>query len=358
MSSNARQLAANLPREGGLSNRNMVTNGSFTVAQRSTSKTGITGTAFHTCDRWFTALLNLGTWTQSQSSDAPNGFGNSLKMECTIADASPATSDYLFISHKFEGNQLQSIAKGTSDAKPLTLSFWVKSNVTGTYAVYGRDDDNTRGVGGTYSITSSGVWEYKTISIPADTVGSFDNDNSKSFQIEWWLASGTDFSSGTTPSAWEVYDSTDRNGSANVNLASATSNYWQITGVQLEVGTATPFEHRSYSDQLQACRRYFQIIGSASTTQRVADTFGWTSGIILPLVSFPVEMRSAPSFSASDVTQGVIEGNTTAYTSNITSNVMSKQGGSLTAFTSGLTANTPYMFSMLTGSYLRFDAEL
>jgi len=238
----------------------------------------------------------LGTWTVTQEADGPSGFANSLKYECTTADASPAAGDYMFILHPLEGLNVQQIAKGTADAKPLTLSFWVKSNVTGTYCVYLLDQDNSRGVGGTYSVSVSGTWEYKTISIPADTTGVFTNDNNKSLQVEFWLDSGTDFSSGTTPSAWEAQDNTDRNGSSTVNLGDTIGNYWQLTGVQLEIGdSSTPFEHRSYGDQLQACQRYYF---SSDEADSFISAFDVTSGNgYYFTIMNPVTMRTGPTIT-------------------------------------------------------------
>jgi len=275
-----------------LSNRNMVVNGGMTVAQRAVSVTGVTGQAYHCCDRFQSVINALGTWTVTQEADGPSGFANSLKYECTTADASPAAGDYIFITQSLEGLNVQQIAKGTADAKPLTLSFWVKSNVTGTYCVYLLDQDNSRGVGGTYSVSASGTWEYKTISLPADTTGAFTNDSNKSLQIEFWLDSGTDFTSGTTPSAWEAQDNTDRNGSSTVNLGDTIGNYWQITGVQLEIGdTSTPFEHEPYSVTLQKCQRYYY--SNTSTSQFYATQYVDTYKFVQ--WGHPVRMRATPT---------------------------------------------------------------
>jgi hypothetical protein len=301
--SKARQLAdlGNVYDDGALSNRNMVVNGGMTVAQRAVSVTGVTGQAYHCCDRFQSVINALGTWTVTQEADGPSGFANSLKYECTTADASPAAGDYIFITQSLEGLNVQQIAKGTADAKPLTLSFWVKSNVTGTYCVYLLDKDNSRGVGGTYSVSVSGTWEYKTISIPADTTGVFDNDNNNSLQVEFWLDSGTDFTSGTTPSAWEAQDNTDRNGSSTVNLGDTIGNYWQITGVQLECSdTATPFEHpRSYGDELARCQRYYNEMPAHYLTY-------YTSASCISNADYPVTMRASPTITITDNNNGSI----------------------------------------------------
>ena len=240
--------------------RNLIINGAMQVAQRGTSFTSVTATAYH-LDRFQTILSGLGTWTVSQSTTAPTGFSNSLKYECTTADASPATTDYFAIYHKFEGQDLQHLKKGAASAESVTLSFWVRSNKTGTYQVNLYDNDNTRVIGSTYSISTADTWEHKTITYSGDTTGALDNDNALSLFVEWWLGSGTDYSSGAVPTSWETAVDTDRNAGGTVNLADSTSNTFYITGVQLEVGEATPFEHRSFGDELARCQRYFERIG-------------------------------------------------------------------------------------------------
>jgi hypothetical protein len=184
--------------------RNLIMNGAMQVAQRGTSVAGITGGSYNTADRWSTNLNALGTWTQSIENDAPagSGFNKSLKMLCTAADASPAASDILTINQGFEGQDLQQIAKGTSSAKQLTLSFWVKSNVTGTYIANFADVDNDRRVSLSYTINASATWEKKTLAFPADTTGAFDNDNAASLYLQMYLSAGSNFTSGTLATVW------------------------------------------------------------------------------------------------------------------------------------------------------------
>lgn len=246
----------------GVGGQNLLYNGAMQVAQRSTSVTGITNLTYNTADRWQTALSNLGTWTQSVESDAPtgSGFRKSLKMLCTTADAAPAAGDFLFMRQILEGQDLQQIKKGTSAAESLTLSFWVKSNVTGTYVCELRDDDNTRLVSASYSIGASGTWEKKTVTFPPDTTGAFDNDNAGSLAVGFWLAAGSDFTSGTLGTTWASETAANR-AVGQTNVGAATNNYWQVTGVQLEVGPVeTPFQHLSYGDELARCQRYYQKI--------------------------------------------------------------------------------------------------
>jgi hypothetical protein len=251
----------------GAPNRNLIINGAMQVAQRGTSTASITSSGYYTVDRFQMANVTLGTWTQSVENDAPtgSGFRKSLKVLCTTADAAPAAGDVLAINHLFEGQNLQLISKGTASAQQLTLSFWVKSNVTGTYIVNLRDDDNTRSVSTSYSVSASATWEKKTIVFPADTTGAFDNDNAGSLGLVFFLGAGTNFTSGTLNTSWASTVTANR-AVGQTNLAAATNNYWQITGVQLEVGAvATPFEFKPFEQELKECQRYFEKSYDLST---------------------------------------------------------------------------------------------
>ncbi len=169
--------------------RNILINGDMSQSQRSTSVSSITGSGYNTVDRWHIVLSGLGTWTQSQSTDVPTGqgFAKSLKMDCTTADASPGSGDFLFLNQKVEGQNIQYLKKGTSSAESTTLSFWVKSNKTGTYICELDDNDNTRNINKSYTINSANTWEKKTITYAGDTTGAFGNDNGNSLQVMWWL---------------------------------------------------------------------------------------------------------------------------------------------------------------------------
>ena len=243
--------------------RNIIINGNATVAQRSSSTTGVTSTGYHACDRFKFLYTDAGTWTVSQSTDAPDGFANSYKIECTTADASLAASDYVLFEQRLEGQNLQHLKKGTSSAESVTVSFWVRSAKTGTYIVEIDDNDNSRNINKSYTISSADTWEHKTITFEGDTNGALDNDNNFSFRVIFWLGAGSDFSSGTLATSWQSTTNANRV-VGNVNLADTVGNDWYITGCQLEVGSATPFEHRSYGDELQRCMRYYEKSHSSS----------------------------------------------------------------------------------------------
>jgi hypothetical protein len=275
--------------------RNIIINGDMSLAQRGTSTASITGTDYHTVDRFKTIITTLGTWTQSQSTDVPTaqGFSKSLKMDCTTADGSPASGDSLRITTHLEGQNLQYLKKGTSSAESLTMSFWVKSNKTGTYILELYDLDNTRQISKSYTINSASTWEKKTITIDGDTTGIFDNDNGLSLIVGWYLGAGSNFTSGTLNTSWNSATNANR-AVGQVNLADSTANEWYITGVQLEAGTtASDFEFLPYDLNLQRCQRYYEVIaeGTGSPIQNAA-VYASTSGFAVLTYT---EKRSAPS---------------------------------------------------------------
>ncbi len=281
--------------------RNLIINGDMQIAQRSSSVASITTGGYITADRWASTVNTLGTWTQSVENDAPtgSGFRKSLKMLCTTADASPAAADVLGIFQNIEGQNLQHLKKGTAAAEQLTLSFWVKSNVTGTYIVYAYDNDNNRQVSKSYTINASGTWEYKTVTFPADTTGVLDNDNALSLQINFSLGAGSNETSGTLQTTWGTYVAANSR-VGQVNLASATNNYWQITGVQLEVGdTATPYEFKPIDEDLRQCQRYYTEFNPQPGADP-AILFGWGNGssdLQQMAYALPVTMRATPSMT-------------------------------------------------------------
>ena len=244
--------------------KNIIINGDMSIAQRSTSVASITGPGYYTVDRFNTLLTSMGTWTQSQDNDVPSGqgFAKSLKMACTTADASPAAADIIALRlNIIEGQNLQYLKFGTSSAESLTLSFWVKSNKTGTYIVSFYIGNGGYQLGKTVTINSADTWEKKIITIIGDTAHNFTNDNSAQLYLTFYLGVGSDRTSGTLPSTWTAYSVGDEAPGQTVNLADNTSNYINITGVQLEAGTtASDFEFLPVDVNLGRCFRYFQSL--------------------------------------------------------------------------------------------------
>ena len=297
--SKAAELAALIGSQSALSNRNLIINGAMQVAQRGTSSTGFVGaSAYLTVDRFKLENGSSGTFTVTQATDAPTGFANSLKFDCTTADSSP---DYFLIVHRMEGQNLQHLQKGTSSAKKTTLSFHVKSNKTGTYQVNLRDVDNSRLIGATYSISSANTWEKKIVTFAGDTSGVLGNDNGNSLSLEWWLASGSTYNSGAVPTAWEAIANGDRAAGLNVAIGASTDDEFLITGVQLEVGEqATPFEHRSFGDELSACQRYYQQVGGVGNTLALGQCASTT--LVQFFYQLPYPIRADATISVSDAT--------------------------------------------------------
>ena len=248
---------------GGLTGRNLIINGAMSVAQRSTSVASLgTANGYNTVDRWqmfVGGTASAGRFTQSQASVTDlAGFPKSLKHEVTTDDTSIAAGEALQIAQLIEGQNLQALKKGYSDAEQFTVSFYVKGTAK-TYVVEMYDADNTRHVAKTFSVTSS--WSRVELTFPADTTGKFDNDNAVSLYLIVWLHCGNDFTSGTLPATWASVTNANRAAGCE-SLYSAIGNTFEITGVQLEAGQkATPFEHENYGTTLGKCQRYYNRLG-------------------------------------------------------------------------------------------------
>ena len=277
--------------------KNIIINGDMSIAQRGTSTSSITSNGYYTVDRFQTGASSLGTWTQSQSTEVPSGqgFGKSLKMDCTTADASPSASDKLFIRQKIEGQNLQYLKKGTSSAESTTLSFWVKSNKTGTYIAELNDTDNTRTISKSYTISSADTWEKKTITFAGDTSGTLNNDNANSLECTWYLGVGSNFTSGTLQTDWGSQVVANR-AVGQVNLADNTSNEWYITGIQLEAGTtASDFEFLPHDVNLQRCERYCSTLASGLQSLGIGS-MNATDSMYFPQ-KLKQTMRATPSLN-------------------------------------------------------------
>ena len=247
--------------------KNVIINGDMSLAQRGTSTTGVTTTdGYYACDRWYTQT-DIGTWTISQSTDVPSGqgFSNSLKLDCTSAGTSNA--DEVGIRHKIEGQNLQYLRYGTSSAKSLTVSFWIKSNKTGTYSLSIVNDETSQAriVSFNYTISSANTWEKKTITFPGDTSTAIDNTNGEEFVLYWWFSAASSFTSGGVQNTWTNYSASYHADSSLAGLGGSTSDEVYITGVQAEAGTtASDFEFLPVDVNTQRCLRYFEKLTGES----------------------------------------------------------------------------------------------
>ena len=287
-----------------LSRRNakpLVLNGNMAVAQRVTT-TGITSGGFYSIDRMKVDLSDGGTWTQTQDTDVPagQGFANSWKLDCTTADTSVAAGTFHVARYHFEGQDLQLLKKGTSSAEKVTVSFWIKATLTGTYIAELYDVDNDRQISQAYTVSSANTWEKKVLSFVADTAGALGDDNGSSFSINLWLSAGSNFQSGTLNTTWADQNLVNRV-VGQVNSASSTDNNVYFTGLQMEVGdfdanSIPPFQHELFGDNLKRCQRYFQRIWEKNTCY-FAMGFMFSASIGIGISDLPVTMRTSPTLS-------------------------------------------------------------
>ena len=288
-----------------LGRRNLIINGGMQVAQRATSATSLSSGGYHTLDRFYyyiNAFDELRT-TMSQDSSVPtgtdSGFSKSLKLDCTTAESAIAADENLRVWQIIEAQNLIRLGYGTSGAKTCTLSFYVKSSLTGTYAVSFWCQDPNRNISKTYTINSANTWEKKTITIPGDTGGTgITNDNGEGMRINWFLNAGSNFTSTDTNNQWGAFASGRHAFGHTAAWGTNTSHDFFLTGVQFEVGdSATDFEHLSVAEELALCQRYHyrRDIGIYDIVA-IGHALGDRGGYVLHT---PVSMRVKPS-----VTQG------------------------------------------------------
>jgi len=307
--------------------RNIIINGDMSIAQRGTNATSLSSNGYFTVDRWKSIHgVGLGVWTDEQSTDVPTGqgFSHSFKATCTTADASPASGDIVQLIQEIEGQNMVSLKKGTANAEPVALSFWVKSNVTGTYTVEWRDADNNRHICASYTITTNDTWEKKTITFTGDTLSAFVYDNTTCGNIGFCYGAGSNFTSGTLATSWSSRNIAN-SAVGQVNVGASINNYFQITGVQLEVGSAaSDFEFLPYDVNLNRCLRYYQQTGSCS-----GRSFNTTSAELY--YTFHQKMRATPSLTLIDGTTSGGENGGVMHVSGVGSdNITSVNGDKLT----------------------------
>ena len=284
--------------------RNLVINGAMQVAQRGTSETGLGASSkYSTVDRFNHAFDGTaGRLTSSQVASGLNGFGNALKLDCTTADTSIAAGELFIIQQRIEGQDLQQLKKGTSDAEKVTLSFYAKVVGSSTDIVVELEDaDNSRHVAKLFTLTTS--WARYTYTFPADTTGALDDDNASSFLVNFWLHAGSTYNGGTLATSWASKTEANRAVGAD-SFFSSTDNELFLTGLQLEVGEqATPFEHRSFGEELALCQRYFHQ--NTFLDNQVSSAGGGVNSSTIAVcagMSHPVIMRAAPTGAVSDGT--------------------------------------------------------
>jgi len=366
---------------GGLTGRNLIINGAMQVAQRGTSATGLgDGTVgYKTLDRYRLQKAGSPTarYTMTQDSNAPDGFANSLKVEVTTADTSPAATDHQYIDQFIEAQNLQQLAWDTSsNGKKVTLSFYVKCSTAQTFAVDFINEDNSRYFNTTYTVSSADTWERKTITLPADASNGFNDDNGRGLRVRWTLLAGSDYTGGSVSTSWS---GTQGRATNHQNTwVGATGRTWQLTGAQFELGeTATPFEHRSFGEELARCHRYtYSIQGTGNPLGTSGPTiagggrsffgFGSAHNSANPVtwLNMPTSMRVVPSLTVSDNTHfdydtghGSLKTSTSTQLQTLRSS--SKAIAIIMNVGSGLTNGDPGSVSANnSAAYMIFDAEL
>ena len=289
-----------LPTAGPLSNRNLITNGAMQVAQRGTSATVADNSneGYSTLDQWaiyYNSSMS-GAVTFSQSTDAPSGFATSAKLQCSTTNTSISGNQYLKLVNKIEAQNCQLLNYGSSGAKSSILSWYMKTDTyTGPVSVSLEIEGGQEYF--TVSVTPTTSWARYTLAIPGSTSQAINNDNGEGLTLHFALAGSTS-SSNAASSDSTAWSSTRSDYRDNIgNLLSSTSNAFYVTGVQLEVGEkATPFEHRSYGDELARCQRYFYAYELLGVT-----LVGGNTALCNGSVYFPVEMRAAPTLTSSSV---------------------------------------------------------
>ena len=355
--------------------RNIVINGAMNVSQRGTSFTpgNTTSDSVYTLDRMQASNNHDGALTITQSSTAPDGFRNSLKVDVTTADTSLASGQYAQILYKVEAQDLQQLAFGTSSAKDCVLSFYVRSNKTGNYGVAVLQNDNTnKQATFQYTINSADTWERKAFLIPGDTSGVINDDTGRGFDIHIGLASGTQYTDGSLRSSFTSFNDGDLYAGQSVNLLDSTSNEWYITGLQLEAGSQlTSYEHRSYAEELQHCMRYYerQSVSDGNggyATVAMGHRVSNTRVIIQP--NFRVIKRATnATFEFNGPMRILYQNNGAEQTISSWSAVQNRQFGLHGGYkvldqSSGVGGSNGYTFRLEgngdTGAYIAFDSEL
>ena len=287
----------------GAGRKNKVINGEMRISQRGTTFSNIGGnTEQYTLDRFKLQTNNLdqAVATISQDSSAPDGFSKSLKIQCTTAETSVEDSEHARLMYDGEGFDFTDIGFGTSSAKKVTLSFWVKSNITGTWGMnFWRGDANRSNLR-TYTINEANTWEHKVMTLSPDTTGGVVNDdNGYGFRINWGLATGNNFATAHALDTWHGFNQSYfyPYDARNTNFYSSTSNNFYLTGVQLEVSdVATEFEHRHYTEELELCQRYYEAVYMTDGTAmfKSYESYGGSTNFEM---QFKVEKRATPTWS-------------------------------------------------------------
>lgn len=293
--SNARELAkaaASYGSGGFVGMKNRVINGDMRIDQRNAGASILTSSSnYYGVDRFPVSMNGTGVLAMQQVADAPAGFYNSLKLTVSTAQATLTANQYYQLLHNIEGYNLLDVGFGTANAQPMTLSFWVKSSLTGTFGFRLTNGDGSRSYPTSYTINTANTWQYVTIQIPPCTTGAWDRTNNIAFACSFGFTQGSTYN-GATPNTWNTTTGYAASNVAWSNSFIATAGAtWQITGVQLEKGSqATSFEYRHYGTEMTLCNRYYTTLTSSIRHYSTDSQYGYYAPI-----SLPTAMRATPT---------------------------------------------------------------
>jgi hypothetical protein len=301
--SKARQLAdlGNQVDDGAITGSNIIVNGAMTVAQRGAGPFTNASGGYQTVDRFQLSGTMGGSFTLEQVSDAPSGsgFDKSFKALAPTGFSSPTAAASAKIATSIEAQNLQHLMYGSSNAVTVTVSFWVKATVTGTYIFELYGDDSNRTISTAYTISTSNTWEKKIITIDGDVSGTINNDNGSGLTAQWWIGAGSNFTSGTLQTAWGSYTAANR-AVGQVNSVASNNDAFYLTGVCLNVGdSAIDFPHESYGDTLAKCKRYFEKQTFSGGYQFVCNSVNTNTTQVEGFIAFGVEKRASPTVTSS-----------------------------------------------------------
>ncbi len=303
--------SSTLATQNSLGLRNLIINGDMNIDQRNAGASATTTSNVYTVDRFQLYAADVtNAQTYQQVTDAPAGFNKSLKITNSSTAQAAGSAALYTPRQRIEGYNTAHLNWGTSDAQTVTVSFWVKASVTGTYPFAINNGSFNRSFVSNYTISSANTWEYKTVTVAGDTSGTWNVNNSSGMIVMFSLDTNSSYETSTVD-AWQT--GSFRATSSNVHFLANASATWQITGVQLETGTeATPFEHRPYDMELARCQRYF--VNALSGTNDVYGAFGIgqnnSSTQIRGIFTTPTQMRTAPSLIYSGSFQAASGGGT------------------------------------------------
>jgi hypothetical protein len=315
--------------------KNRIINGDMRIDQRNAGASVTPADGAYTLDRWQAGLTQASKFSVQRSTVAPTGFTNSL-LVTSLSAYSVLTGDLFRVSHYIEGFNTSDLGWGAAGAQTVTLSFWVRSSLTGTFSGSLMNSAINRAYPFTYSISAANTWEQKSVTIAGDTSGTWLTDNGIGIRVGFSLGAGATFSG--TAGAWAASTLTAATGATSVVGTSGATLY--ITGVQLEQNTsATPFERRLYNQELANCQRYCPVLNAPAAANKnlcLGMAYNTTVGIFQ--WQFPVQARTAPTGISVTGTYTFYQGETAKSTLTPTFNTGTVEYGSLNFSTTGLTA--------------------